>query len=310
MTAATAPPPEVAAYLAAVRQALDDLPAPERDDLLAEVEASIVDAASETGAPIAARLGPPDEFAAELRAAAGLQATASAPRESRLVVLARRAAAATAPARAVARELAPVWWVARAYIVVGILVLESDAGWSWRAPVFPRFAPGGFDHPLTGVVVLLAAVAASVWIGFRSRRWTRGKATLAAANVALLLLAVPVLTNFPQTAYSNVTVVEETPIEGLVYNGAAVDNIYPYSRDGRLLHDVFLYDSYGRPIELGSEFEDPLRRVLRTRAGRPVYNSFPIRYYEPGTKRVARPNAGPPVKTPRIATPPLRRNAR
>ena len=304
MTAATAPPPEVAAYLAAVRQALDDLPAPERDDLLAEVEASIVDAASETGAPIAARLGPPDEFAAELRAAAGLQETASAPRESRLVALARGAAAATAPARAVARELAPVWWVARAYIAVGFLVLTSDAGWSWRAPVFPRFAPGGFDHPLTGVVVLLAAVAVSIWIGFRSRQWTRGKPALVAVNVVLLLLAVPVLSNFPQTAYSNVTIVEDAPISGLVYNGVAVQNIYPYSRDGRLLHDVLLYDSFGQPIEFGVGAVDPMRRLLRTRAGAPIYNSFPIRYYEPGTRQVADPDAAPRVPLPRVLGPP------
>ncbi len=46
MTAATAPPPEVAAYLAAVREALADLPAAERDDLVAEVEASLVEAAA------------------------------------------------------------------------------------------------------------------------------------------------------------------------------------------------------------------------------------------------------------------------
>ena len=49
MTPTTAVPPEVSEYLAAVRAALDDLPATERDDLLAEVEPSLLDAASETG---------------------------------------------------------------------------------------------------------------------------------------------------------------------------------------------------------------------------------------------------------------------
>ena len=50
--------PEVVAYLAAVRAALADLPAEERDDLLTDVRASLVEAAAESGGNIAARLGP------------------------------------------------------------------------------------------------------------------------------------------------------------------------------------------------------------------------------------------------------------
>ena len=46
MSATTVLPPDVAAYLAAVREALADLPVAERDDLLAEVEVSLLDAAS------------------------------------------------------------------------------------------------------------------------------------------------------------------------------------------------------------------------------------------------------------------------
>jgi len=72
VSATTGLPPEVSHYLAAVREALDDLPSTERDDLLVEVEPSLLDAASESGGNVSARLGPPEEFAAELRAAAGL----------------------------------------------------------------------------------------------------------------------------------------------------------------------------------------------------------------------------------------------
>src|SRR5205085_7273204 len=93
VTPTTAVPPEVSEYLAAVRAALDDLPATERDDLLAEVEVSLLDAASETGGNVSARLGPAEDFAAELRSAAGLQVP---PRRSgaepRLLVAARRLA--------------------------------------------------------------------------------------------------------------------------------------------------------------------------------------------------------------------------
>ena len=91
MTPTTAVPPEVSEYLAAVRAALDDLPATERDDLLAEVEPSLLDAASETGGNVSARLGPAEDFAAELRTAAGLQVPLRRTEaKSRLLVAVRR----------------------------------------------------------------------------------------------------------------------------------------------------------------------------------------------------------------------------
>ena len=72
MTTTTGLPPELEAYLAAVRTTLADLAPEERDDLLGEVQAALLEAAGEGDGPIAARLGPPEEFAAELRASAGL----------------------------------------------------------------------------------------------------------------------------------------------------------------------------------------------------------------------------------------------
>ena len=85
--------PDVDAYLAAVRASLDDLPAAERDDLLAEVEVSIVEAAGEGESALAARLGPPHEFAAELRAAAGLDVTTPVGRDPSLLDLLQRGSA-------------------------------------------------------------------------------------------------------------------------------------------------------------------------------------------------------------------------
>ena len=71
MTTASGSSAEIEAYLAAVRASLSDIAEDERADLLAEVEASLVEAAGEGDRPIAS-LGPPEEFAAELRASAGL----------------------------------------------------------------------------------------------------------------------------------------------------------------------------------------------------------------------------------------------
>jgi hypothetical protein len=93
---------------------------------------------------------------------------------------------------------------------------------------------------------------------------------------------------------------------GLAYNGTPIENIYPYTRDGRLLHDVFLYTSQGQPLDVSTVVPDPNRRVPRTASGRPVFNIFPIRYFEPGTRLVRHPNAGPQVRLPRLATPALR----
>ena len=118
MTATPTVPPEVAGYLAAVREALSDLAPQERDDLLVEVEASLLETASESDAPISARLGPPEEFAAELRAAAGLQPNVEGPATSRFSRRARAVVEAgthvAARLRPLLRELTPIWWVARA----------------------------------------------------------------------------------------------------------------------------------------------------------------------------------------------------
>jgi uncharacterized membrane protein len=105
----------------AVRARLADLPPEEREDLLADTEASLLEAAEEEDAPLALRLGPPERFADELRAAAGLEPAGRPVRAGRLRELV--AHPAVTRARAWARELAPVWWVARGYFLVGLAVL-------------------------------------------------------------------------------------------------------------------------------------------------------------------------------------------
>jgi hypothetical protein len=45
--------------------------------------------------------------------------------------------------------------------------------------------------------------------------------------------------------------------------------------------------------------------VLSDENGTQLFNSFPIRYFDPGTKTVTQPELGPPVTVPTIVTPPL-----
>ena len=312
MTASMMLPPEVAAYRDMVREALRDLPAHERDDLLAEVEASLLDTASE-GMPIAERLGPPDAFAAELRAAAGLQPAAPAAEqrsaglleELRTTAVRLAAHPRVGALRRLAGELAPIWWLARAYVAVALVA--SVAANRWVEPATSSSArPGG---PTTTLLVLAAAAALSIAVGLRSRTAGLGlRRVTAAANVVLALVAVPLgmhLLESPPTRVAYVAVPQAAGT-GLLYDGTPVRNLYPYSRDGRLLHDVLLYDGHGRPIEIGRGEHDPARRVLRARDGAEIFHSFPIRYFAAGTNVVTHPNAAPSVTVPQIETPPLK----
>jgi hypothetical protein len=291
-------PPEVSEYLAAVRAALDDLPATERDDLLAEVEPSLLDAASETGGNVSARLGPAEDFAAELRTAAGLQVPSRRTgSEPRLLVGLRRLA--RDPRVRELGRLAPIWWVARGYLAVAAIALLAGAAWSSRYFFLPHVRTGSL-----GLAVILAAILLSIWIGLRTKGSNR---LMWLVNVVVLAAAAPVLVHFEHRQVP-VQIVKEThyvPGQGLTLNGVPVGNIYPFSRNGRLLHDVLLYTGAGLPLDAGDASIDPQRRVLRTKSGRQIFNAYPIRYFDPGTGVVAHPGAAPDVKIPRIATPPL-----
>jgi hypothetical protein len=303
--------PEVGAYLAAVRQELGDLRPEERDDLLAEVEASLLEAAEESDAPIAARLGPPADFAAELRAAAGLAGAAGQTRAPRLRRLeeAWRGTRAAALKR-VLGELAPLWWIARAYVAVALFAWAINADWSAAVPFVPLIWLGGPASPSTGVLLLVAAgvlsVAYGLWEHHRGRRSSLGVSLNVALAVAALPLAVDLIDRFSDRPFSTTPyVVAEAP-QGLVFNGAPVENIYPFSRDGRLLRDVLLYDQTGTPLDLRPNDADPSRRVLEAADGTQRFNAFPIRYFEPGSGIVAKPGAAPPISWSRIVTPPLK----
>jgi hypothetical protein len=304
VTTAAHVPSDVETYLARVRAALADVPADERDDLLAEVQASLHESASETGGSVAAQLGPPEDFAAELRSAAGLHPS-STPATAGLRETIERLMSSSrlAALPRFLRELAPIWWAVRGYVVVAGLALGAGASWSPSHDFLPSIG-----NAKVGAAVILVAVAASIALGLWIRRTTRARLPLAVLNVVLLAAVVPVavhLSHRNETRTAAPVVIQTEPVPGLAYNGAPVDNVYPYTRDGRLLHDVLLYTGAGTPLNISTSAYDPYRRILHTKAGARVYNAFPVRYYEPGTRVVLRPNAGPRVKVPRIATPPL-----
>jgi HAAS domain-containing protein len=305
-------PPNAAEYLEALRAELADLAPEERDDLLSEVEPSLLDAAADSDEPLAARLGPPAHFAADLRASAGLPAAAPKPPERAGFGSALRELAAhrhLARTLAVLRELAPVWWIVRAYVAVEMLAIAIGEGAErsaqiTRYPELPRIGGAGL-----GLLVLALALAASIAAGIAARRQPdRWRRTRIAANVLLVVLAFPVAAELKESAdvraSTPTVVVDPAPVSGLAYEGNPINNVYAYDRNGKLLHDVRLYDSFGTPLDIGANAPDENRRPVRDASGGELFNAFPIRYFEPGTQRVAKPNAGAPVSPPRITTSP------
>jgi hypothetical protein len=314
MTTTAGSSPQIDAYLAAVREALGDLAEDERADLLAEVEASLVESVGESpGTSPLASLGPPEEFAAELRASAGLGEPTDARPASpggldALRALARSVAerpGARAAAR-VGRELAPAWWLVRGYLLVVAFASVTGARWSLEHPWLPHL-----PSARTSIVLIVAAVIVSLAAGLRLRGATPWVvAVMLAIDVVALLAVVPV-ERHARRGQAPTTIVEitapaaSTPGGGLVDDGRPITNVYAYSRSGALLLDTLLYDQDGRQIRLALG-PDPLRRILRGVSDQVVPNVFPIRYYDAaGTRRVAHPAAGPHVRVPKIVTPPL-----
>jgi len=87
------------------------------------------------------------------------------------------------------------------------------------------------------------------------------------------------------------------PIQGqqLYTPSGAVINIYPYSRDGKPLTDVLLYDQDGRPLTLDSKTGDVTTDYPVGADGQPITNAYPLHQ---------RHLSGDPVAAPRVALPP------
>ena len=308
---------EIAAYLTGVSAALSDLDTDERDDLLADIHAHLTEVAREGGS-LTARLGPPDAYAAELRAAAGMPEAVKAPGPSLTARLATARAALASHdlvgrTAELARTLAPIWWLVRGYVAAVVLARIVDGeGWSTRHPWIPHVHGSG----TLGLAVVVVLVGASIAVGLRRPRAAAVRTTLVLANLALIVVAVPLASRI-NDGYGRISASEvnerlnreailisqnqASAQSGLANNGGPIQNIYPYSRDGKLLLDVLLYDEFGKPIDLGSHDESN-RRYLTSAAGQQLLNSVPLRYIEPNGN-VLHPFAGPRIRVPPIVTP-------
>jgi len=291
---------DIPTYAAAVRAALSDLPPDQAEVLLEDLEDHLREVAAEAGGPLAERLGPPEQYAQELRAAYG-GARASGKRQyPALRDLGRAIDRVTTSAwyrqlRTFLPELRPAWWVLRAYIVV--LVITEAVSPTHNIRLIPNpFSRRG----LLEIVAAAIAIVVSVRLGRRNRSLAKGGRVLAiAGNVLIALMAVPALASmgtFPSFA------MVESGGSGQATQGRAlympdgpVTNIYPYSRDGKPLTDVLLYDQEGRALTLDSKIGDVTTDYPVGTDGQPITNAYPLRQ---------RHFYGDPVAAPRVAFPP------
>jgi HAAS domain-containing protein len=291
---------DVATYAAAVRTALASLPESERASLLEDLENHLAEVAGESDLSLQERLGKPEDYAAELRSAYGFASTA--PNMKHGWPLRQRSSALLKAAfgtqvyrelRALLPDLLPGWWVLRAYLLVLVLAFMFR-GESNLRPIPNPFSSGG----LLQILATLVAIYLSVRLGRRGLPVKGGwRGAALAVNVGIALFAFPVLVSMgtgDRYAYSYADTSD--PYFSSVSAGyyAGLTNIYPYSKDGKALKDVLLYDQDGHPL-IPTAGKDVVTDVPTGSDGLPIPNAYPLNQ---------RDSNGLPVLPPRVALPP------
>src|SRR2546430_4751779 len=128
------PTSDVATYAASVRAALSDLPSDQAAVLLEDLEDHLREIAAEAGGPLTERLGPPEQYAKELRTAYGATQVDTRRQGAALHDLVQARAWVTGSewyrqVRAFLPELRPAWGVLRGYLAALIPAPAFSAGY-------------------------------------------------------------------------------------------------------------------------------------------------------------------------------------
>jgi hypothetical protein len=305
--------PDVHLFVAAVRDHLADLSPEELEELTDGLEADLSDLVAERGVEA---LPAPATYAAELRAAAGLEARRPRRRPRRDAV-ARRLDHGTATWErwvadgshlglpALLESLRPVWWVVRGLCATALLV-----------EVFSSQGVFGFTLRRSLVAALVVLVSVQVgrgrwWPGTRVARSVALRLVVVVLNVLALVL-VPVMVsrfvaanNGPAESLGVETGFDPAlATEGLFFGGRQVRNVYPYDAQGRPLTGVQLVDQDGRRLFVPQRHWDDLTEVetllVPWRNGRtPLFSVFPL------AEQRTDPRTGEPIGTARVQVPPF-----
>ncbi|MEU7798141.1 hypothetical protein AB0J14_19320 [Micromonospora arborensis] len=246
---------EITDYVARVRAALADLPPTQRDELTEDLGDHLTEVAAESEGTLVERLGEPETYAAELRAAAGAApgggrnldqrvATAVVRVRTRLRALDVRLGPPLGYATAsdFLRLLRPGWWVVRGYLAAMLVTVITTGG---SFGLLPRF--GG--ELLAGLIMLVGFVLASIWIGRGSARLTRWPRSAVQVGSAVLVVF----------AFAALMQAEDRMRYGdYGYDPTSVDSqydrvrdVFVYDSEGRLVENARLFDQNGDPIRLG-----------------------------------------------------------
>jgi hypothetical protein len=287
---------DVSTYAASVRAALSDLPTGHASVLLEDLEDHLTEIAAEPGGPLTERLGPPEQYAQELRTAYGAAQVNSKRQDPALRDLQRARAWVTGSAwyrgvQAFLPELRPAWWVLRGYLAALILTAAFGRGYNLGPIPNPTTKRG-----LAEILAIGLAIWLSVRLGRRSRSLPQGVRVLAVStNVVIVLVAVAVLGNMRSIAYSEIignATPEQQPFAA-AFAAGPLTNIYPYSQDGRPLTNILLFDQDGQPISV--EKSEAQTSYPIGADGKAITNAYPL---------TQRHQNGDPVVAPRVAFPP------
>lgn len=308
----------ISIFAAAVRDALNDLPADDVDELVDGLEADLAEQANERGEGYADE--DPVAYAAELRAAAGLPERHASTSKLKLSLIASGRALRD---RAVSRirstkfgswlidtltALRPVWWVARGWLLY--VIIAPILGVSSHVFFLP-------SNNLGAVLLLLVVVTLSVQWGrgfWANRKWLEvaRTATSVVAAIGLPFLVV----GTANSVYSALDYLdyatngEPAAVSGLAVDGERVWNIYAYDGNGEPIEAVQLFDENGRPLTTIGRMADPASPWDGAFYGEPVqvpligangamrlWNVFPLQEIPADSIQDAEPN-------PNLATPP------
>ncbi|TDB77592.1 hypothetical protein [Micromonospora sp. KC721] len=249
---------EITDYVGRVRAALADLPPALRDELTEDLPEHLAEVAAEGDGSLVQRLGEPEAYAAELRTAAGAGERTDGSRslESRIgaVVRGARSRLARVDARLgpllgyasageFLRLLRPAWWVLRGYLAALLLGVLSSNG---DVALLPRLG----HSVVAGALLLVGFVLASIWLGRNVgtlKRWPRR--LMHAGTVVLVIFGLTVLVQADERANWDSTYGYDTVSVGHPYE--AVEDVYVYDSEGRLVENARLFDQNGTPIRLG-----------------------------------------------------------
>ncbi|WP_439427904.1 HAAS signaling domain-containing protein [Micromonospora sp. LA-10] len=246
---------EITDYVGRVRAALADLPPAVRDELTEDLPEHLAEVAAEGEGALVDRLGTPEAYAAELRAAAG---AGEGRRPARFHRLAEAREQAATQIRLLDRQLGPVlghetvsdflrplrpaWWLVRGWLAALVVAWLVDG----RSGLVPRL--GG--NTSMGLLLLIGAIVASMWWGRRSAGITGWRRQLhQIATAALLLFSFAVLVQVDERADTDVySGYEQTSVD---HKYERIEDVFVYDQQGRLIRGAQLFDQNGVPIRLG-----------------------------------------------------------